>query len=574
MALSNTAVPLYYGEFRESVLNGEIPVNQEISMEMNRIDFLIDSPEYYYDDGAIDGFIEFCESEMTLTDGSDLILLPSFKLWAESLLSWYYFIEEKRWDHDLRREVWVTRKRRLVNKQFLIVGRGAAKSLYDTLIQAYFAVVDTTTTQQIVTAPTMKMADETMSPIRTAITRSRGPLFKFLTKGSILSNTFSKVKLASTKVGIQNFMTGSTIEVRAMTIDKLQGLRSKVNTVDEWLSGKVKEDVIGTLEQGASKIDDWIVLATSSEGTARNGPGDTIKMELYDILRGNYFNPHVSIWYYKLDDVSEVSDPEMWTKANPNLGMTVTYDTYQKDVERAESQPATRSDILAKRFGIPLEGHTYFFPHEHTLPHRKQSFNKMECVMGGDLSQGDDFCAFTFLFPMTNGYFGVKTRSYVTSLKVQGLSRAMKLKYEEFIKEGTLIVMDTTILDMMEVYEDLDEFILANEYYVLAFGYDPYNAKEFVERWTTMHGEFGTSVVKQGVRTESVPLGELRILAKERMLLFDEELMKFAMGNCIAIEDNNGNRKLSKRRADEKIDNVAALMDAWVAFKRNQGAFM
>lgn len=574
MALSNTAVPLYYGEFRESVLNGEIPVNQEISMEMNRTDFLIDSPEYYYDDGAIDGFIEFCESEMTLTDGSDLILLPSFKLWAESLLSWYYFIEEKRWDHNLRREVWVTRKKRLVNKQFLIIGRGAAKSLYDTLIQAYFAVVDTTTTQQVVTAPTMKMADETMSPIRTAITRSRGPLFKFLTKGSILSNTFSKVKLASTKVGIQNFMTGSTIEVRAMTIDKLQGLRSKVNTVDEWLSGKVKEDVIGTLEQGASKIDDWIILATSSEGTARNGPGDTIKMELYDILRGNYFNPHVSIWYYKLDDVSEVSDPEMWAKANPNLGMTVSYDTYQKDVERAESQPATRSDILAKRFGIPLEGHTYFFPHEHTLPHRKQSFNKMECVMGGDLSQGDDFCAFTFLFPMSNGYFGVKTRSYVTSLKVQGLSRAMKLKYDEFIKEGTLIVMDTTILDMMEVYEDLDEFILANEYYVIAFGYDPYNAKEFVERWTSMHGEFGTSVVKQGVRTESVPLGELRILAKERMLLFDEELMKFAMGNCIAIEDNNGNRKLSKRRADEKIDNVAALMDAWVAFKRNQGAFM
>lgn len=574
MALSNTAVPLYYGEFRESVLNGEIPVNQEISMEMNRIDFLIDSPEYYYDDGAIDGFIEFCESEMTLTDGSDLILLPSFKLWAESLLSWYYFIEEKRWDHNLRREVWVTRKKRLVNKQFLIVGRGAAKSLYDTLIQAYFAVVDTTTTQQVVTAPTMKMADETMSPIRTAITRSRGPLFKFLTKGSILSNTFSKVKLASTKVGIQNFMTGSTIEVRAMTIDKLQGLRSKVNTVDEWLSGKVKEDVIGTLEQGASKIDDWIILATSSEGTARNGPGDTIKMELYDILRGKYFNPHVSIWYYKLDDVSEVSDPEMWAKANPNLGMTVTYDTYQKDVERAESQPATRSDILAKRFGIPLEGHTYFFPHEHTLPHRKQSFNKMECVMGGDLSQGDDFCAFTFLFPMTNGYFGVKTRSYVTSLKVQGLSRAMKLKYDEFIKEGTLIVMDTPILDMMEVYEDLDEFILANEYAVIAFGYDPYNAKEFVERWTTENGAWGVEVVKQGVRTESVPLGELRILAKERMLLFDEVLMKFAMGNCIAIEDNNGNRKLSKRRADEKIDNVAALMDAWVAFKRNQGAFM
>lgn len=574
MALSNTAVPLYYGEFRESVLNGEIPVNQEISMEMNRIDFLIDSPEYYYDDGAIDGFIEFCESEMTLTDGSDLILLPSFKLWAESLLSWYYFIEEKRWDHNLRREVWITRKKRLVNKQFLIVGRGAAKSLYDTLIQAYFAVVDTTTTQQVVTAPTMKMADETMSPIRTAITRSRGPLFKFLTKGSILSNTFSKVKLASTKVGIQNFMTGSTIEVRAMTIDKLQGLRSKVNTVDEWLSGKVKEDVIGTLEQGASKIDDWIILATSSEGTARNGPGDTIKMELYDILRGKYFNPHVSIWYYKLDDVSEVSDPEMWAKANPNLGMTVTYDTYQKDVERAESQPATRSDILAKRFGIPLEGHTYFFPHEHTLPHRKQSFNKMECVMGGDLSQGDDFCAFTFLFPMTNGYFGVKTRSYVTSLKVQGLSRAMKLKYDEFIKEGTLIVMDTPILDMMEVYEDLDEFILANEYSVIAFGYDPYNAKEFVERWTTENGAWGVEVVKQGVRTESVPLGELRILAKERMLLFDEVLMKFAMGNCIAIEDNNGNRKLSKRRADEKIDNVAALMDAWVAFKRNQGAFM
>lgn len=574
MALSNTAVPLYYGEFRESVLNGEIPVNQEISMEMNRIDFLIDSPEYYYDDEAIEGFIEFCENEMTLTDGSDLTLLPSFKLWAESLLAWYYFIEERVWDPNLRREVWVTRKKRLVNKQYLIVGRGAAKSLYDSLIQTYFAVVDTTTTQQVVTAPTMKLADEIMSPIRTAITRSRGPLFKFLTQGSILSNTFTKVKLASTKAGIQNFMTNSNVQVRAMTVDKLQGLRSKVNTVDEWLSGKVKEDVIGAIEQGASKVDDWIILATSSEGTARNGPGDTIKMELYDILRGVYFNPHVSIWYYKLDDVDEVGNPEMWPKANPNLGMTVSYDTYQKDVARAESQPATRSDILAKRFGIPLEGYTYFFPHEHTIPHNRQDFSKMECVMGGDLSQGDDFCAFTFLFPMSNGYFGVKTRSYVTDLKVQGLSRAMKLKYDEFIKEGTLMVMEGAILDMMEVYEDLDKFILANEYTVIAFGYDPYNAKEFVDRWCTENGSWGVDVVKQGVRTESVPLGELRILAKERMLLFDEELMKFAMGNCIAIEDNNGNRKLSKRRADEKIDNVAALMDAWVAFKRNQGAFM
>lgn len=573
MVLSNTAIPIEYGAFREQVLKGEIPVNREISMEMNRTDNLIESPDYYYDDQAIIGFVNFCESEMTLADGSDLHLLPSFKLWAESLLAWYYYIEEKVYVPEKRRYEFRTKRKRLVNKQYLIVARGGAKSMYAALIQAYFVTIDTTTTHQIVTAPTMKQAEETMAPIRTAISRTRGPLFQWLTEGSILSNTYSKIKLASTKKGIENFMTNSLIEVRTMSIDKLQGLGSKVNTVDEWLSGRVKEDVIGALEQGASKVDDYVILATSSEGTARNGVGDTIKMELMDILRGDYINPHVSIWYYRLDDVSEVGQPEMWLKANPNLGATVSYETYQRDVERAESQPATRSDILAKRFGIPVEGFTYFFVYEDTIPHPKKNFDGMECVMGGDLSQGDDFTAFTFIFPIGNGSFGIKTRSYVSELKVQKLAPAMKLKYQEFINEGTLIVMDGAILDMIHVYEDLDQFIISHQYTVVAFGYDPYNAKDFVDKWTTEYGSFGVEKVRQGVRTESVPLGELQILASERLLLFDEELMKFAMGNAIAIEDNNGNRKLSKTRSSEKIDNVSALMDAWVVYKQNQEAF-
>lgn len=573
MVLSNTAVPIEYGMFREAVLKGEIPVNEEISMEMNRQDFLINSPDYYYDDGAIQGFIDFCESEMTLTTGEDLTLLPSFKLWAESALAWFYYIEEKVYNPTRRRYEFVSVKRRLVNKQYLIVARGGAKSMYASLLQAYFVLIDTTTTHQLVVAPTMKQAEETMSPIRTAIARSRGPLLKFLTEGSILSNTHTKVKLASTKKGIENFMTNSLIEIRPMSINKLQGGRNKYNTIDEWLSGEVKEDVIGAIEQGASKIPDYFILATSSEGTARNGVGDTIKMELKDILRGDYFNPHVSIWYYKLDDISEVSKPDMWLKANPNLGSTVSYDTYQRDVERAESQPATRSDILAKRFGIPVEGLTYYFAYEDTLPHSKRSFDGMECVMGGDLSQGDDFTAFTFLFPLPGGTFGVKTRSYVSSLKVQKLPPAMKLKYQEFIEEGTLVVMDGAYLNMMLVYEDLDEHIRIHQYTIVAFGYDPYNAKDFVDKWKTEYGEYGVIKVKQGVRTESVPLGELLHLANERMLLFDEQLMKFAMGNAVAIEDNNGNRKLSKKRSSEKIDNVAALMDAWVAYRENQEAF-
>lgn len=574
MVLSNTAVPIEYGAFRDAVLRGEIPVNVEVSLEMNRIDYLIQSPEYYYDDQAIKGFIDFCENEMTLTDGSDLTLLPSFKLWAESALAWFYFRDEKVYNPVKRRTEIHKVKRRLVNKQYLIVGRGASKSLYATLMHSYFLTIDTSTTHQIVTAPTMALAEETISPFRTAISRSKGPLFQFMTEGSILSNTYSKVKLASTKKGIENFMTNSLMEIRPMAINKLQGLRSKMNSVDEWLSGEIKEDVIGAIEQGASKVDDYFILATSSEGTYRDGVGDTIKMELSDILRGNYFAPHVSIWHYRLDDIKEVGQPEMWIKANPNIGVTVSYDAYQKDVERAESQPATRSDILAKRFGIPVEGFTYFFLYDETLKHRPQNFDKMICAMGADLSQGDDFCAFTFMFPLGNEKFGIKTRSYVASSKLRKVPDATRMKYDEFIKEGTLIVMDTIILDMMDVYEDLDRFIIEKQYTVVSFGYDPYNAQEFVGRWITENGEYGVTKVIQGSRTESVPLGELKIMAKERLLIFDEELMKWSMGNAVAIQDNNGNYKLSKRRSDEKIDNVAAMMDAWVSYKRYQEAFM
>ena len=573
MVLSNTAVPIEYGRFREQVLRGEIPVNSEISMQMNRIDFLIESPDYYYDDEAIRGYVQFCENELTLADGGDLHLLPTFKLWAEDLLAWYYFVDEKVWNPQLKRYEIITKKKRLVNKQYLIVARGAAKSMYASTIQAYFLTIDTSTTHQIVTAPTMKQANETMSPIRTAISRARGPLFEFLSEGSIHSNTWSKVKLASTKEGIQNFLTNSKIEVRTMSIDKLQGLGSKVNSVDEWLSGRVKEDVIGALEQGASKVDDYVILATSSEGTTRNGVGDTIKLELQDILRGDYFDPHTSIWHYKLDDTTEVAYPEMWLKANPNLGATVSYETYEKEVNRMEAVPSERNDILAKRFGIPVEGASYFFTYEDTLLHRPQNFDNMICAMGADLSQGDDFTAFTFLFPLGNGYFGVKTRSYVSELKVRKLDAAMRQKYQEFIDEGSLIVMDGAVLDMVEVYRDLDDHLLEKQYTVMSFGYDPYNAKELIEQWVREHGDYGLTVVRQGARTESVPLGEIGNLAAERLLLFDEELMKFAMGNSIAVEDTNGNRKLSKKRDSEKIDNVAALLDAWVAYKRFQEAF-
>ena len=573
MVLSNTAVPIEYGKFREQVIRGEIPVNSEISMQMNRIDFLIESPDYYYDDEAIRGYVQFCENELTLADGGDLHLLPTFKLWAEDLLAWYYFVDEKVWNPRLKRYEIITKKKRLVNKQYLIVARGAAKSMYASTIQAYFLTIDTSTTHQIVTAPTMKQANETMSPIRTAISRARGPLFEFLSEGSIHSNTWSKVKLASTKEGIQNFLTNSKIEVRTMSIDKLQGLGSKVNSVDEWLSGRVKEDVIGALEQGASKVDDYVILATSSEGTTRNGVGDTIKLELQDILRGDYFDPHTSIWHYRLDDTTEVAYPEMWLKANPNLGATVSYETYEKEVNRMEAVPSERNDILAKRFGIPVEGASYFFTYEDTLLHRPQNFENMICAMGADLSQGDDFTAFTFLFPLGNGYFGVKTRSYVSELKVRKLDAAMRQKYQEFIDEGSLIVMDGAVLDMVEVYRDLDDHLLEKQYTVMSFGYDPYNAKELLEQWTREHGDYGLTVVRQGARTESVPLGEIGNLAAERLLLFDEELMKFAMGNSIAVEDTNGNRKLSKKRDSEKIDNVAALLDAWVAYKRFQEAF-
>ena len=573
MVLSNTAVPIEYGRFREQVLRGEIPVNREISMQMNRIDYLIESPDYYYDDEAIRGYVNFCENELTLADGGDLDLLPSFKLWAEDLLAWYYFVDEKVWNPQLKRYEIVTKKKRLTNKQYLIVSRGAAKSMYASTIQAYHLIVDTSTTHQVTTAPTMKQAEETMSPFRTAISRARGPLFQFLTEGNIHSNTWTKVKLASTKAGIENFLTNSRLEVRTMSINKLQGLGSKVNTVDEWLSGNIKEDVIGALEQGASKVDDYLILATSSEGTTRNGVGDTIKLELQDILRGDYFDPHTSIWHYKLDDVTEVGHPEMWLKANPNLGATVSYETYEKEVNRMEAVPSERNDILAKRFGIPVEGATYFFAYEDTLLHRPQNFDNMLCAMGADLSQGDDFTAFTFLFPLGNGYFGVKTRSYVSDLKVRKLDVAMRYKYQEFIDEGTLIVMDGAVLDMTEVYRDLDDHLLEHQYTVMAFGYDPYNAKELLEQWEREHGDYGVTVVRQGARTESVPLGEIGNMAAERLLLFDEELMKFAMGNSIAVEDTNGNRKLSKKRDSEKIDNVAALLDAWVAYKRFQEAF-
>lgn len=573
MTLSNTAVPIEYGRFREQVLRGEIPVNEEISMQMNRIDFLIESPDYYYDDEAIIGFVNFCENECTLADGSDLILLPSFKLWAEDLLAWFYFVKDRVWNPYTKQYMYVTRKKRLTNKQYLIVSRGGAKSMYASLIQQYFLVADTSTTHQVVTAPTMKQAEETMNPARTAIARSRGPLYKFLSQGNIQSNSWNKTKLASTKKGIENFLTNSKIEVRVMSVDKLQGLGTKINSVDEWLSGRIKEDVIGALEQGASKVDDYLILATSSEGTSRNGVGDTIKLELQDILRGKYTDPHTSIWHYKLDDVSEVGLPEMWLKANPNLGATISYETYEKDVLRMEAVPSERNDILAKRFGIPVEGASYFFKYEDTLVHRPQNFEGMLCAMGGDMSQGDDFCAFTFLFPLGGGLFGVKTRSYVSELKVRKLDKAMHQKYQEFTQEGTLQVMDGAVLDMKLVYRDLDDHILEKQYSVMAFGYDPYNAHEIVESWVKEHGEYGLTKVIQGARTESVPLGELGNLASERMLIFDEELMKFAMGNAISIEDTNKNRKLSKLRNSEKIDNVAALLDAWVAYKRFQEVF-
>ena len=573
MVLSNTAVPIYYGEFREKVLSGEIPVNREISQEMNRIDHLIESPEFYYDDEAIEGFIEFCEVELTLNDGGDLTLLPSFKLWAESALSWFYFIEENKWNPKKRKKELVTTKKRLVNKQYLIVARGAAKSMYASLMQAYELIINPSTTHQVVTAPTMKQAEETMGPLRTAISRSKGPLLQFLTEGSVLSNTYSKTKLASTKKGVENFLTNSLLEVRVMSIDKLQGLGIKMASVDEWLSGRVKEDVIGALEQGATKVSDYLILATSSEGTERNGVGDTIKMELQSILNGDYYAPHYSIWYYKLDNVEEVSDPSMWEKANPNIGATVSYETYEKEVARMEKIPSQRSDILAKRFGIPTEGLSYFFTYEDTLVHPPKNFDGLECTMGVDLSQGDDFTAFTFLFPLGNGSFGVKTRSYVSSLKVMKLPKAMKNKYQEFIDEGSLMVMEGAYLNMEEVMDDLEEHIDKRQYAITAVGYDPYGANYFTERWARSFGDFGMEVVRQGARTESVPLGELGHLATDRKLIFDEELMKFAMGNAVAIEDNNGNRKLSKKRDSEKIDNVAALLDAWVAFVRNQEAF-
>ena len=580
MGLSNTATPYYYGLFRDAVLRGEIPVNKEISMEMNRIDSLIDNPGIYYDEEAIDGFIAYCENELTLTDGSDLNLLDSFKLWAEQIFGWYYFVEKSIYEpnengaggHYVRKMV----KKRLVNKQYLIVARGAAKSMYGSIIQSYFLNVDTTTTHQITVAPTIRQSDEILSPIRTSITRSRGPFFKFLTSGTLQNTSGSKAdrrKLASTKKGIENFITGSLLESRPMQVSKLQGLRVKCSTVDEWLSCDIREDPIGAIEQGASKVDDWLIVAMSSEGTVRNGSGDTIKMELMDILKGEYINPHVSIWYYKLDDVSEVANPDMWIKANPNIGKTVSYETYQLDVERAENAPSARNDILAKRFGIPLEGYTYFFTYEETLPHRTRSFWDMPCALGADLSRGDDFCAFTFLFPLRDGGFGVKTRSYITELTLKKLPMAMRVKYEEFLNEGSLIVMNGSVLDMRDVFDDLSDHIDSCRYDVRCFGYDPYNAKEFVEWWSAENGPFGIVKVIQGARTESVPLGELKKLASERMLEFDESLMSFTMGNCITMEDTNGNRKLLKKRNDQKIDNVAAMMDGYVAYKVNREAF-
>lgn len=580
MSLSNTATPKYYGMFRDAVLRGEIPVNREIAMEMNRIDELIANPGVYYDEQKVEGWIRYCENELTLTDGSDLFLLDSFKLWGEQVFGWYYFVERSVYEpypdgyggHFVTKMV----KKRLINKQYLIVGRGAAKSLYGSCMQSYFGNIDTSTTHQITTAPTMKQAEEIMSPIRTAITRARGPLFQFLTEGSLQNTTGSRanrVKLASTKKGIENFLTGSLIEIRPMSINKLQGLRCKVATVDEWLSGDIREDVIGAIEQGASKIDDYLIIATSSEGTVRNGSGDTIKMELMDILKGDYVNPHVSIWWYKLDSVDEVGKPEMWIKANPNIGKTVTYETYQLDVERAEKAPAARNDILAKRFGLPMEGYTYFFTYEETLPHAKREFWEMPCAMGADLSQGNDFCSFTFLFPLSDGSFGIKTRNYISSLTLMKLPAAMRSKYDQFMQEGSLIVLEGSILDLTEVYEDLDDHITKRGYDVRCFGYDPYNAEAFVKRWAEENGPFGIVKVNQGVKTESVPLGEIKNLSESRMLLFDEELMTFTMGNCIVMEDTNGNRKLLKKRYEAKIDAVAALMDAFVAYKNNKDAF-
>jgi phage terminase large subunit-like protein len=576
MSLSNTATPIYYGQFRDAVLRGEIPVCREISMEMNRIDALIADPRYWYDDKAVEGFILYCDNELTLTDGSDLHLLPSFKVWAEQIFGWYEFVERQVWNAKQGRFEIKIIKKRLTTKQYLIVARGAAKSMYAECIQAFFLNIDTATTHQITTAPTMKQADEVMSPFRTAITRARGPLFKFLTHGSAQNTTGARAlrqKLVSTKKGIENFLTGSLLEVRPMSIAKLQGLRPKVSTIDEWLSGDLREDVVGAVEQGASKLDDWLIVAISSEGTVRNGSGDTIKMELMSILRGEGTPaPHISIWHYKLDEVEEVGNPAMWRKANPNLGLTVTYETYQQDVERAERAPAARNDILAKRFGIPMEGFTYFFTFEETIPHRRQTFDNMPCAMGADLSQGDDFCAFTFLFPLRLG-FGVKTRSYITRLTLHKLPGAMRAKYEEFIREGSLHVLEGTILDMMEVYEDLEAFIMREQYDVRAFGYDPYNAKEFVQRWESENGAFGIEKVIQGARTESVPLGELKKLSESRFIYFDQLLMQFAMGNAITAEDTNGNRKLLKKRIEDKIDNVSALMDAYVAWKLHKEMF-
>lgn len=581
MALSNTATPKYYGKFRDAVLRGEIPVNKEISMEMNRIDDLIANPGVYYDNKAVDGWIKYCENELTLTDGSPLKLLDSFKVWAEEIFGWYYFLEKSvykptpngRGGHYVTKRI----KKRLTNKQYLIVSRGAAKSMYASTIQSYFLNVDTSTTHQITTAPTMKQAEEVVSPIRTSISRARGPYFQFLTDGSLQNTTGSKAnrtKLASTKKGIENFLTGSLLEIRPMSIAKLQGLQLKCATVDEWLSGDIREDVIGAIEQGASKVDDYIIVAISSEGTVRNGAGDDVKMELMKILKGEYINPHVSIWWYKLDSIEEVGQPEMWLKANPNLDHTVTYETYQSEVERAENVPAAKNDILAKRFGLPMEGYTYYFTYSETLPSkRRHNYWKMPCSMGADLSQGDDFCAFTFLFPLSNGSFGIKVRSYITEYTLMKLPAAMRTKYEQFINEGSLLVMPGTVLNMVDVYDDLDNHIVEREYDIRAFGYDPYNAKEFVERWANENGPFGIEKVIQGVKTESVPLGELKKLAEKGDLVFDEELMCFCMGNCITIEDTNGNRKLLKKRRENKIDNVAALLDAYVAYKINVDAF-
>lgn len=580
MSLSNTATPKYYGIFRNAVINGEIPVCENVSMEMNRIDALIANPGIYYDDEAVEGFIRYCENELTLTDGEDLILLDTFKIWAEQIYGWYYFIERSVYQpsddghggHYINKKI----KKRLTTKQYLIVARGAAKSQYQSYNQSYFLNVDTSTTHQVHTSATMKQAEEVLAPMRTAITRSRGPLFKFLTEGSINNTTGSKinrVKLTSTKKGIENFLTGSLVEIRPMSIDKLQGLNSRINTVDEWLSGDIREDVIGALEQGASKNDDYLIIAVSSEGTVRNGPGDTIKMELMDILKGEYINPHTSIWWYKLDSIDEISDPKMWMKANPNIGKTVSYETYQLDVERAEKAPANRNDILAKRFGIPMEGYTYFFTYEETLCHKKRDYWKMPCALGADLSRGDDFCSFTFLFPLKNQSFGIKTKNYISERTLMKLSSAMRIKYDEFINEGSLIIMPGTVLDMMEVYEDLDKYIIENEYDVCAFGYDPYNAKEFIERWTHENGPFGVDKVIQGVKTESVPLGELKKMAEDRLLIFDQTIMSFAMGNSITLEDTNGNRKLYKKRNDQKIDPVASLMDAYISYKNNREAF-